>query len=236
MTSAIFVANIVILGTRIQSVFLYQRIDIGEDVFDLRIDGYEKNISFLDLVLGYTYIMGEYFNVFDTFAYRSVDIDDQMRSDIDTVRSISGYGISNNDLIEAHPSLSKKYTFGFLSNIYNINAFDNIDDSDNISVSSDYNDELYDEANDSNGVVNLTVNNGESIETVASSDDSIFESSKLVFGWNGDINDKTPLDIMKEIDSSMRRLCVRPLWYPQNTNITSDITKAQNTILYRKLL
>ena len=194
----------------------YQDIDSGEDVFTSTVKEYNGKVSFLSLVLGYTYIFGEYFGVRDIFIYSPVEITEQMQQDIDEVREIIGLGVDNDELKEIHSSLANLYDVTFLNMLY-----PNITDSD------------YPGTFEEDGYHHIEGDTGSLIESVAeNSDDGLYRLSNKVFGWNKDTTDQSPLDIMYDIDSNISTLCSNLPWYPN----TEDplVPKSKNTVSYRK--
>lgn len=213
----------------------YRNIELGENVFTSRVNDYPGIVSFLSLVLGYTYVFGEYFGVYDMFVYSQVDITDEMQADIDDVKDVVGLGVDNAELADTHKSLTKLYDTSFLSLLYNgRDDFTNIAQNDNISHQYNYGDPDYPGSFGGTGYAHISGDTGSSIEDVAiNSEDGLYKLDRMVFGWTKDITNVAPLDIMYDIDTNISELCSNLQWYPPDPKDAS-ITKLENTVRYRK--
>lgn len=188
--------------------------DMGEDVFKSKVENYQKKVSFISLVLGWTYLLGEYFGIKDNYLYEEVSYKE-------------AYDISGTK----YDMPGKKYDQGDISRrdlLYNpghisrsANVYDN-----KPSIIYDTNDVKYDRKINKDNIV--------------TEGDSSYRLKYPVFGWQKDIKNSTPLDIMYDIDREIKRLNKRLLWQPNDSELrlnnhpTNTIVRERNTIKDRK--
>ena len=132
----------------------YHDQEMGEDVFTSTITDYNKHVSFISLILGYTDIMGEYFGIYDNTLFEKVDVEDYY----------------DEDTFDPDNITTKLYT----------------------KDGADYDLESYFGYNF----------DGSKIEY----DEDAYINITPVVGWNKDIYNFTPLEIMKDIDTEISRL------------------------------
>ena len=209
--------------------------EMGENVFLLSFPGYPKRISFVSLIMGYAYILGNYFGVFDSFSYQNVEITEDMLDSIRQVKNAAGLGVSNEDFAAKFPELYPLYNTSFLENIYGAIDFLNLAENDNVSESSVYDSEKYSTESKLSGTPNLSLDSGVKIESLAADyDGGLFKQNHLVWGWNKTVDDVEPSEIMAEIDKKVKELCERIVWFPPSLEAGSQIARRENTIFFRK--
>ena len=132
----------------------YYEQEIGEDVFTSKVTDYNKKASFISLILGYTYIMGEYFGIYDNVLFEKIKVEDYYDEDTFDPENIT----------------TKLYT----------------------KTGTDYDLESYFDYNFDGTKVDYN-------------EDAYINTTPVV-GWNKDIYNSTPLEIMRDIDYEIRRL------------------------------
>ena len=189
-------------------------IDMGEDVFKSKVENYDRKVSFISLILGWTYLLAEYFGIKDNYLYEEVSYKEAydiggLKYDMADKKYDQG-DISRRDIL---------YDPGHISR--SANVYDN-----KPSVIYDTNDVKYDRKLNKDNIV--------------TEGDQAYKLKYPVFGWQKDIRDATPLDIMYDIDREIKRLNQRLLWQPNDSELrlndhpTNTIVRERNTIKDRK--
>lgn len=162
--------------------------DMGEDVYTSKVRDYNGRVSFISLVLGWTYLLGECFGIHDNYLYEeltlteSYDFDD-LKYDLGNAKYDQG-DISRRDILYAPKDRLNPSTGydGFPSTKYDGNAkYDTLLSNDN--------------------------------ETILEGN-RLYRLKYPVFGWQKDVANQSPVDIMYDIEREIKRLCKRVLWQP----------------------
>lgn len=189
--------------------------DLGEDVFKSKVENYNgRKVSFISLILGWTYLLGEYFGITDNYLYEEISYKEAYDI-IGTKYDMSGKKYDQGDISRRDLLYDPGHTFK------SANIYDN-----KPSIIYDTNDAKYDRKINKNNIV--------------TEGDSAYRLKYPVFGWQKDIKNSTPLDIMYDIDREIKRLNKRLLWQPNDSEIrlnnhpTNTIIRERNTIKDRK--
>ena len=208
---------------RIIAAFVYAMVkktlldlELNEEVFKSKVQDYKYKVSFISLILGWTYILGEYFGVYDSYLYDDVNVKSQFdESSIryDTDKKYDQGEISRADL--------------FISPYGNRTAafYDNMDETTRSKY--DLMRITYDQpapSRDSDWIID---------------GDRIYKLVYPVFGWQKDITNMTSVDIMYDIDREVKRLSSRLYWQPdimeyRINNPTLSIIQKKDNIKVRK--